>query len=740
MSRQQQESASNLGRRSFLKLAGIAGGGLVVGVSLNGCSSSAPLPYSSKDAWQPDAFLQMTTAGQVKFFLPQAEMGQGVTHGLTTLVAEELNMPPSDIDVTVAGVHKDYHVPGAGMQITGGSASMRTRYEGVRQSAATMRTLILQAAAQQWDLPITDLVLRDGKVSHGDQVADASQFIATAMTLPSPEQVTLKDEKDFRWIGKSNQPRVDALAKVTGTAEFGIDVNIPNLKRAALLRCPVIGGSVKSFNSNGAEKALGVHQVLSIYNGVAVLADHYWQAKKALESIEVEWDLPETLSSHSSADIYQAMAEGLSEEGENAFEQGDVAQAFDQAESTLSARYQAPFLAHATMEPMNCVVHLQGDRAEVWAPTQAPGLAQQIAAEHSGLDRDTIQVHTPFLGGGFGRRAFHDFVAETTAIAKATGVPVQLVWSREDDTQNDYYRPAAMADFEAGVDASGLLNSWRVKRSGPNIMPYMIDEALGMLLPEAVPQSISEWLSKRGYGVFDSWQIDPASVEGLHEDYAVANKRVDHVTVDPGLRCGYWRSVGHSFSGFFVESFMDELALKTSQDPLEFRLRHMDDNPRLKHVLQLAAKQAGWGQPKPGRFLGLAAVKSFESYVAEVAEISVENQQIKVHKVTCAVDCGRVVNPDMVRTQMESGINYGLTAALFGDITIENGAVKESNFDDYRILRMNEAPEIDVILVDSKEPPTGVGEPGLPPIAPAVANAVFAATGQRLRSLPLKLT
>lgn len=731
----------NSSRRNFLKLAGITGGGLVLGVSLNGCSSApTPLPYGTKDAWQPHAFLQVTPAGEVRFFLPQAEMGQGVTHGLVTLVAEELNMSPSVISVKVAGVHKDYDVPGAGMQVTGGSASIRTRYDSVRQSAAMARELLITAAAQQWGVAFSELALVDGKVNHGDRVAPIGDFVALAATLPAPENVSVKPDSEFRWIGKNSGPRVDALAKVTGTAEFGIDVEIPNLKRAALKRCPVIGGKVKSFNAKGVDKADGVHRVVSIYNGVAVLADHYWQAKKAIESVEVEWEYPEVLTAHSSDDIQKAMAEALSEEGENSFTQGDVKQGLIESSSTLTARYSAPFLAHATMEPMNCVVHLQGDRAEVWAPTQAPGLAQQIAAEQSGLDRDNIQVHTTFLGGGFGRRAFHDFVAETTAIAKVVGVPVQLVWSREDDMQNDYYRPAAMAEFEAGLDGSGQLISWNAKRSGPNIMPYMIDEALGMMLPEAVPQGIVEWLSKRGYGVFDSWQIDPASVEGLHEDYTIANKSVNHVTVDPGLRCGYWRSVGHSFTGFFVESFMDELALKSGQDPLQFRLKHMQDNPRLKNVLELAAKKAGWGQPKPGRFLGIAAVKSFESYVAEVAEISIENQTLKVHKVTCAVDCGRVVNPDIVRTQMESGINYGLTAALYGDIKIKNGEIQESNFDDYQVLRMNEAPEIDVILVDSKEAPTGVGEPGLPPIAPAVANAIFAATGQRLRNLPLKLS
>jgi CO/xanthine dehydrogenase Mo-binding subunit len=344
------------------------------------------------------------------------------------------------------------------------------------------------------------------------------------------------------------------------------------------------------------------------------------------------------------------------------------------------------------------------------------------------------------LGGGFGRRAFHDFVAEATAIARKVKVPVQLTWSREDDTRNDYYRPAATVDLAAGLDEQGQLQTWSAKRAGANIMPYMLDQNAGALLPEFLPDGMVDWVSKRGYGLFKNWLVDPSSVEGLYEDYDVPNKEVRHVTVDAGIRTGYWRSVGHSFTGFFKESFMDELAHASEQDPLAFRLRHLPADSRLRKVLEAAAQKAGWGQPKNGHFLGIAAQESFESFVAEVAEVSVENGQIRVHKVTCAVDCGKVINPDIVRSQMESGVNFGLTAALYGEITFANGEVQQSNFHDYPMLRMNESPEIDVVLIDSDEHPTGVGEPGLPPIAPAVANAVFAATGTRLRSMPLRLS
>ncbi|NIB43977.1 xanthine dehydrogenase family protein molybdopterin-binding subunit [Pseudomaricurvus alkylphenolicus] len=727
-------------RRDFLKMMGITGGGLVLGVPLSGCASAqSRFPYAAEDAWQADAFLQVTPSNQVRFFVPQAEMGQGVNMGLTTLIAEELNMDPATIEVRTAGIHKDYGVPGYGIQVTGGSASIRVRYEPLRQSAAQVRELLLQAASLRWGVSKNQLSMADAKISSGDRTEGIGAFVVDAAELPAPESVELKPDSELRWIGRDRGPRIDALAKATGTADFGIDAKIPGMKKAALLRSPVAGGKVLSFALNGADQQAGVHKVVEIFNGVAVVAEHYWQARKALEQIEVKWELP-ALSSVSSDALGETMAEALNEEGQEAHKQGEGAKALREAASTLSARYEAPFLAHATMEPMNCTVHMQGDRAEAWVPTQAPDLAGNLVSEYGGIDRDKVQVHSTYLGGGFGRRAFHDFVAEATAIARKVKVPVQLTWSREDDTRNDYYRPAATVDLAAGLDEQGQLQTWSAKRAGANIMPYMLDQNAGALLPEFLPDGMVDWVSKRGYGLFKNWLVDPSSVEGLYEDYDVPNKEVRHVTVDVGIRTGYWRSVGHSFTGFFKESFMDELAHASEQDPLAFRLRHLPADSRLRKVLEAAAQKAGWGQPKNGRFLGIAAQESFESFVAEVAEVSVENGQIRVHKVTCAVDCGKVINPDIVRSQMESGVNFGLTAALYGEITFANGEVQQSNFHDYPMLRMNESPEIDVVLIDSDEHPTGVGEPGLPPIAPAVANAVFAATGTRLRSMPLRLS
>lgn len=745
---------NDLDRRSFLKL--ITAGGLMV--AMPAVASDAPFLYSQAQALNVSALLQVNTAGDIIFHMPRAEMGQGISTGLCTLVAEELDTPPEQIQMLHAGVHKDYSNPMFDLQMTGGSTSIQAHYLPLRKTAAALRELLIQAAAAQLNMDPGSLQLRDGKIWLAEKAYSLGDFIERAAQMPLPEDAELKPQASFRFIGKSRQ-RLDNLAKVTGQARFGIDVgspevagqasvinhsdqNIPNLKRAALKRCPVMGGTVKSHNGDEIKSLAGVVAVVEIFNGVAVLADHYWQARKAVEQLQIEWELPK-LANHSSAGVREQFESALSDEGQEAFKEGDTATVLASANKVVSADYHVPYLAHATMEPMNCTVWLQENVADVWAPTQGPDISQAMAAEYCDVAQENIRVHSTFLGGGFGRRVNQDYVAEAVAIAHASAYPVQLLWSREDDMANDFYRPAASARMRAGLNEAGQLQAWDVTRVGPNIMGYTVDEVADVFLPDILPNSFVDWISKRGYSVFENWTVDSSSVEGLWEDYTCPNKTVRQVTVDPGLRLGYWRSVGHSFSGFFVEAFMDELALAAAKDPLQFRLEHCTENPRLKSVLENVAKLSNWSEREAlaakGRYLGVASVFSFNSYVAQVAEVTVEAGKIRVHKVYCAVDCGQVVNPDLVKAQIEGGVIFGLTAALMGKITLQNGAVEQSNFHDYPMVRMSEAPELEVQIAASTESPSGAGEPGVPPIAAAVANGVFAATGQRLRELPLAL-
>lgn len=726
-------------RRRFLQLTGLATGGLLVGAYLPGCSKSAaphsPLPASIS----PNAFIQITASRHIFFYLPRDEMGQGVYHGLTTVLAEELDALPEQIDIRFAGVHKAYKNPELGFQGTGGSTSMKSSFQPLREAAAQARQWLLQAAARQLDAPIGELSTSAAHIHWRQQRYHYGDFAELAVTLAPPKTFQLKKAAQFQLIGR-DRPRLDGLAKATGTAIFALDIDLPNLHRAAVVRCPVAGGRVKSFNRTHLLALPGVIAAVDIGNGVGIVAAHYWQARQAGEQAQIDWDMP-ALSGHSSDTLLQRFQQALEHEpGSSAQQSGDADAAFAQSPLQLEADYWAPYLAHATMEPMNCTVQLDNGYCDVWVGTQAPELTRAAAALFAEIDEDKVRLHPCFMGGGFGRRIGTDYIREAISIAKACQLPIQLVWSREDDMRHDFYRPAAMARFSAGLDAHGQLISWRVKRVGPNIMPHIIDQAADFMLPHFLPSGLSDWISKRGYGLFTHWLDDPQSTEGLSEDYDCANKSVTHVTLDPGLPVGFWRSVGHSFSGFFKESFIDELAHASGQDPLAFRLRHCRDNPRLARAIEAVATLSGWQQPLPdNRFRGIAAHSSFDSVVAQVAEVSINQTQISVHRVFCVIDCGLVVNPDIVKAQMEGGIIFGISAALLGKITLKDGAVEQSNFHDYPVLRMVESPQIEVAIIDSEAAPTGVGEPGVPPIAAAIANAVFAASGQRLRSLPLTL-
>lgn len=731
-------------RRSFIKNISLAGAGLVVGLPLTACVSASP-QSNNNPALAPNALLQITTDNVINFYLPRSEMGQGTYTGLTTIVAEELDVHPSKINVLNAPVHDDHKNMEYGFQVTGGSNSVRTHFLPLRHLAANARLVIRQAAAQQLNLKLADVQTDNGSIVVNNQSLPYGEFVDLANKLNFPENAALKDKSRFKYMGK-NAPRLDGLSKSTGTAEFGIDVDFEGLHRAALKRCPVFGGKVKSFDDTAVRSLPGVKAVVEIHNGVAVVAEHYYQAKNALVNLQVEWALPETLAAFSSDSTASDNGKALfktaldSNTSSNAYEQGGGLGALKNADKVIEAEYWAPYLAHATMEPMNCTVKISGNHLELWVGSQAPDLAKLAAAFYADLPKDNITVNSTFLGGGFGRRVNSDFVAEAVAIAKASGFPVQLVWSREDDIKNDFYRPAAMVKFSVGLNDDGLIDSWNVKRAGPQIMPYAIDDVIDGVMPGFLPNAMVDGLSKVGYRLYESFLVDHASVEGLYEDYDAPHKSSEHVTVDPGLPVGPWRSVGHSYSGFFKESMMDEIAALQQQDAVAFRLKHLNNNPKLANTLSVAAKQAGWNKPLPkGHFHGVATHESFSSYVTQIAEVSVHNNQLKIHNVVCVVDCGLAVNPDIVKAQMESGIIYGLSAALHGEITLKDGAVQQSNFHDYAALRINESPNIEVVIIESDDAPTGVGEPGLPPIAAAVANGVFAATGKRLRSLPLKL-
>ena len=729
----------NASRRQFLKTSGVVGGGLVVGFSLSGCSAG-PVPVTPLEgAFVPNAFLQITPDNQVVFYCPRDEMGQGVSTGLATLLGEELDIAPWAFDVRWAGVHSDYANPDFGVQGTGGSSSIKAHYTQLRQVGANVRAVLLEAAAAQLDVPLAQLTTDAGYVLAQGERYPYGDFAQAAALLTPPDEAPLKNASDFKYIGV-DFARIDALAKATGTAEFGIDVDVPGLHRAVVRRSPVAGGTLVSFDDKAARAVPGVTDVVQIGSGVAVVAQHYWVAKKGAEALDVQWDLGE-LEGVSTANIKADYAQALDAEGTMTADQGDIDLGLEAATHTIDSQYWAPYLAHAPMEPMNAIVRIDGEEADVWTGCQGIVAPRGLVARFADLDEENVRAHNTYLGGGFGRRATLTHVIEATQVAKATGKPIQVLWSREDDIRSGIYRPASLMRIKAGLDAQGQLTAWDATRVGGNITPETLRNMMPALFP-GLGDGVVDWMVGLADGAFDGWFVDQSSIEGLYEDYTVDNRAVTHVTRDHGLPLTFWRSVGHSYTAFAKESAMDELALAADMDPVELRVRNTPDNPRLQQVIKLAGEQMQQMQQRlqPGRHLGFAAHRSFNTDVAQVAEVSVERGQIKVHKVLCVVDCGIAVNPDVVRAQMEGSIMYGLTAALHGNLELEDGRIMESNFHDYPILRMHESPEVEVLIVPSEELPTGVGETGLPPIAPAVANAVFRATGQRLQSLPLRLS
>ncbi len=724
---------STLGRRGFLKIAGVAGGGLVLGFGLTGCGETPPWPNLAPGTFQPNAFLQVKPDGTVVLAIGKAEMGQGVSTGFATLVAEELGIDPLSLFITYAEPHPDYGDPENKIMVTGGSSSLRGAWTPLREAAATVREMLLSAAAASWQVATADCVAEGGKIRlrDGSREAGFGDFVAAASALAVPESVSLRPAAEWTRIGK-HVTRVDARAKVDGSAVFGIDVKLPGMLTAVLLRCPHQGGSLKRFDGARAVAAPGVRSVLACAGGVAVIADRYWSARNAAALVEIEWDKG-PLAALDSDGIAREQARRLDEEsGKVVREDGKPSTV--PAARQIAAEYSVPYLAHATMEPLNAVASVTAEGAEIWTGNQAPDVLQGLIARALGLPTAKVRVHTTLLGGGFGRRCMLDFGVEAVLVAQAANAPVKLVWSREDDMQHDFYRPAALARLRADIGADGQLQGIDTKVVAPSLYALMATEIGPAMLPSWMPSGVM----RAAASLVRS--RDSTIHEGLSGlPYDLPYNRVESLEYDPGIRAGVWRSVGHSQNAFFAEAFVDEIAHELGEEPLAFRLKRLPSTSRHARTLQAVADAAGWGKAAPGRFQGIAVHESFGTVVAEVVEVSMADGKPRIERIVCAVDCGTVVNPDVVRMQVESGVAFALSAALHGKITIREGAVEQSNFDSYPVLRMNECPPMEVVLMSSDAPPSGIGEPPTPPLAPALANALFAATGQRQRSLPLSL-
>ena len=716
--------AQQLDRRSFLK--GVAaGGGLLLGLHLHRSARAETLdgarPGAAQGAGQngpfaPNAWIRIDPEGGIAFIVARSEMGQGVMTALPMLIAEELGVGLDQITVRFAPAAPEYTNRLIGQQHTGGSTSVRDAWTKLREAGALARWLLVQAAAERWGVEADACTVERGEVVHpaGDRRLGFGALASDAAEVPLPPGVFLKEPSAWTLIG-TPALRLDIPDKVNGRARFGIDVRLTDMAVASIERCPVFGGKLITFDGEGAKAVPGVEAVLALDSGIAVVAQDTHAALQGRRALDVNWDLGAHAQT-SSASIRVGFERRFADAGVTVRSDGDPDAAWSAAARTLEAVYEVPFQAHACMEPMNCTADVRADGCDIYVPTQAQTRCQRTGMAITGLSEDQVRVHTTFLGGGFGRRGEQDFVRDAVALSKALGRPVQVIWSREDDIRHDYYRPAGLSRLRGGLDVDGMPVLWKHHIVCPSI--------LSRLSPEATAGG-----------------VDRTSVEGAANlPYAIANIAVAYSRENTPVPVGFWRAVGSSQNAWITECFLDELAAAGGQDPLALRRRLLAGQPRHLGVLNLAAAQAGWDAPaRAGRHRGIAVAESFGSYVAQVAEVSVSGGQLRVHRVVCAVDCGVVVNPDTVIAQMESGIVYGLTATLKGAITLENGRVQQGNFDDFPLLRMSEMPEITVHIVPSEASPGGVGEPGLPPIAPAVCNAVFAATGEPVRSLPIRL-
>jgi isoquinoline 1-oxidoreductase beta subunit len=707
----------NVSRRDFLRTGLLAGGGLVLGLHLPSLAGAEP--GKKEGPFALNAFVRIGTDDSITVVVNHSEMGQGPYTSVPMLVAEELDAEWDKVRYEAAPVAKAYNHSVYGIQMTGGSTSTWSEWERVRKAGAAARAMLIAAAAGEWGVEASTCTTEPGHVVHAASGKKLSygKLAEKAADLNPPENVKTKDPKDFRIVGKPTK-RLDTPDKVNGKAVFGLDVNLPGMLVAVVARSPVFGGKVKSFDGEKAKSIPGVKHIVQIPRGIAVVADGFWPAKKGREALSIVWDEGPLAGLDSEKQLveYKDLAK---KPGVTARKEGDAASAFEKAAKKFEAEYDLPYLAHATMEPMNCVADVKPDRCEVWVGTQFQTGDRDAAAEEAGLKENQVALHTTFMGGGFGRRAVPDnhFVREAVQLSKALKAPVKVIWTREDDTRGGFYRPRAYHTVRAGLDADGKIIAWEQH----------------LVLQSFLVGTPFEALVKDG--------IDETAVEGAKDiPYAIPNLRVDWHQAPQGVPCLWWRSVGHTHTAFAVETMIDDLAHAAGKDPVEFRRGMLDGNPRFKRVLEFVAEKAGWGKDLPaGRGRGIAVHESFGSYVAHVAEVSVaDTGKVRVHRVVAAIDCGPVVNPDTIAAQLEGATAFALSAALYGEITFEHGRVKQRNFHDYPMLRMNEMPVVETYVVPSTEKMGGVGEPGVPTVAPAVVNAIFAVTGKRLRRLPIQ--
>ena len=705
-------------RRDFLKNGALAGGGLLLSFIIPDRMKQRLSATPSPATVSPNAFLRIAEDNTIHIILSKVEMGQGVWTTLPMLIAEELDCDWNKIKVEHSPPGNEYAHPVYG-QSTGGSTSTSSEFDRYRQVGATARTMLVAAAARRLGVQPGDCTTENGFVIAGNNRISYGELAAEAATLPIPT-VKLREPKDWKYIGKS-QRRLDSPDKINGKALYGIDLQFPGLLTAVVAHAPVFGGKVRSYDATRAKAVQGVKHIVQIPTGIAVLADHYWAAKLGRDALHIEWDHGphENMNSAQQLSAYRKIARN---KGIISQQKGDVAAALPKAIRTLEAEFTVPYLAHAPMEPLNCTVKIENDKCELWVGNQSPFLYQSIIATMLGFKPEQVIIHTPFIGGSFGRKASFDadWVVEAVHIAKASGRFIKLIWSREDDIRGGYYRPVYLHRAVIGIGNDGLPMAWQHHIVGQSLFTNTVLESA---------------IVHKG--------IDYSSVDGVNGSpylASTAHHSVELHTTSFGVPVLSWRSVGNTHTAFVMEALIDELAAMAAKDPVEYRRMLLKDHPRHLAVLDLAAEKAGWNESLPaGRFRGIAVHEAMGSCVAQVVELSITNRKIRIHRIVCAIDCGLAVNPDGVRAQMEGGIIFGLTAALYGEITLEKGHVKQSNFHDYRMLRMQDTPAIEVHILPSSAPMSGAGEPGVAPIAPALVNALFAATGKRVRSLPVRI-